>query len=261
MNSTRSPSGETVNCRGTPSEKRLVRADWSGRPSELVPAASVVVISVFLLVVIGCSRQLLRAAAKSVQAGPVHPSSVGRCSPKSQRPAVPRPCPRAARSRASSRPTIRYVRQVRPEPGPLMGHSVAHGILTCGRAGQVPVPVRGFLGHAAAVRAGFGGPAGALATARLPDRRRRGRFHGPVRPGCPGRPRAFGRPRGGVPASDRCQARGVCPGAGRCRPGPLCRPSADFAESPRCSCGRGDFEFMNSSESSVIRGANVPKPP
>lgn len=150
------------------------------------------------------------------QACPVHPSNLGRCSPKSQRPAVPRPCPRAARSRASSRPTIRYVRQVGPEPGPLMGHSVDRRIPTCGRAGV-------------------------------------GTCQGP------GRPRALGRPRGGVPASDRCQARGVCPGAGRgrCRPGPLRRPSALFAESPRCSCGRGDFEFMKSSESSVIRGTNV----
>lgn len=150
----------------------------------------------------------------------MHPGNRGRCSPKSQRPAVPRPCPRAARSRASSRPTIRYVRQVDPEPGPLMGHSVAHRILTCGRSGV-------------------------------------GACQGP------GRPRAFGRPRGGVPASDRCQARGVCPGAGRgrCRFGPLRRPSALFAESARCSCDRGDFEFMKSSESSVIRGTNVPTPP
>lgn len=32
-NSTRSPSGETVNCRGTPREKRRVRANWAGKRS------------------------------------------------------------------------------------------------------------------------------------------------------------------------------------------------------------------------------------
>lgn len=37
--STRAPSGETVNCRGTPSEKRRVRANWTGNRSAAVAEA------------------------------------------------------------------------------------------------------------------------------------------------------------------------------------------------------------------------------